>query len=129
MSLRLYPPFPSFAWRNGGDRRAQQMAFRQPVRCDRSAQRVGQAWAAWQEAVFARRLADGENKARGVRRKGAAEPSAPGPAPSRASHTWAIIIKRDVEVNPLACPECGGQRNVIAFIEPWPPERSDGRPT
>ena len=29
-----------------------------------------------------------------------------------------MLIKRVYEVDPLACPECGGQMKVIAFIEP-----------
>ncbi len=80
------------------------------------------------------------NKARGMRRKQAAaaakarresgggEPSsAVQPSPSRASQTWAMLIKRVYEVDPLQCPKCGGEMKVIAFIEPRAPERSDGR--
>ena len=33
-------------------------------------------------------------------------------------HTWAMLIKRVYETDPLACPQCGGQMKVIAFIEP-----------
>ena len=80
------------------------------------------------------------NKARGVRRKrqqaaaeaaatalGAGLPTPPIPALqvspepptcSRASQTWAMLIKRVYEVDPLACPKCGGQMKVIAFLEP-----------
>jgi hypothetical protein len=29
-----------------------------------------------------------------------------------------MLIKRVYEIDPLACPECGGQMKVIAFIEP-----------
>ena len=29
-----------------------------------------------------------------------------------------MLIKRVYEVDPLACPKCGGQMKVIAFIEP-----------
>ena len=36
----------------------------------------------------------------------------------RASQTWAMLIKRVYEVDPLACPKCGGQMKVVAFIEP-----------
>ena len=36
----------------------------------------------------------------------------------RASQTWAMLIKRVYESDPLACPRCGGQMKVIAFIEP-----------
>jgi len=65
------------------------------------------------------------NKARGMRRKAEAavsaaaaqtEPSSP-PA-SRCSRTWAMLIKRVYEVDPLACPHCGGEMKVVAFIEP-----------
>ena len=38
--------------------------------------------------------------------------------PSRASQTWAMLIKRVYEIDPLACPKCGGQMKVVAFIEP-----------
>ena len=53
----------------------------------------------------------------------------PAPARSRSSQTWAMLIKRLYEIDPLACPECGGQMKVVAFIEPRAPERSDGRGT
>ena len=36
----------------------------------------------------------------------------------RASQTWAMLIKRVYEIDPLCCPECGGQMKVVAFIEP-----------
>jgi hypothetical protein len=68
------------------------------------------------------------NKSRGMRRKAAAEaaaeqkPSSPGAAPApalgRCSQTWAMLIKRVYEIDPLACPQCGGRMKVIAFIEP-----------
>ena len=29
-----------------------------------------------------------------------------------------MLIKRVYEIDPLACPRCGGQMKVIAFIEP-----------
>ena len=31
---------------------------------------------------------------------------------------WAMLIKRVYEIDPLACPECGGVMKVVAFIEP-----------
>ena len=78
------------------------------------------------------------NKARGLRRKvtEAAEPptgNLPSPVvgrgargagiggagindrsavPNRASRTWAMLIKRVYEVDPLACPQCGGTMKV-----------------
>ena len=92
--------------------------------------------AAWQEAVFALYLAEFtqhippkgahliryygwySNKARGMRRM-AAEAAATTPLPvrSRCSQTWAMLIKRVYEIDPLACPRCGGEMTVIAFIE------------
>ena len=64
------------------------------------------------------------NKARGVRRKLAAAAAAAQPATAsrpqrnRSSQTWAMLIKRVYEVDPLACPKCGGLMKVVAFIEP-----------
>jgi hypothetical protein len=31
--------------------------------------------------------------------------------------TWAMLIKRVYEVDPLACPCCGGQMKIVSFIE------------
>jgi len=36
---------------------------------------------------------------------------------ARCSQTWAMLTKRVYEIDPLACPHCGGQK-VVAFIEP-----------
>ena len=72
------------------------------------------------------------NKARGMRREAAEAAAAttespaelptgdaaPAPASRRASPTWAMLIKRLYEIDPSACPECGGQMKVVAFIEP-----------
>ena len=65
------------------------------------------------------------NKSRGMRRKpaGSIEESsgtvdAKEPSPSRSSQSWAMLIKRVYEVDPLSCPQCGGQMAVGAFIEP-----------
>jgi hypothetical protein len=72
------------------------------------------------------------NKARGLRRKAAEAAAAAAespagsspaeaaeaPARSRASQTWAMLIKRVYEIDPLACPECGGVMKVVGFIEP-----------
>lgn len=42
-----------------------------------------------------------------------------GSAPARpCNFTWARLIKRVYEVDPLACPECGTTMKVISFIEP-----------
>ena len=38
-----------------------------------------------------------------------------------------MLIKRVYEVDPLCCPECGGEMKVVSFIEPRAPERSNGR--
>jgi hypothetical protein len=65
------------------------------------------------------------NKARGMRKKAAeAAAKASGqavpaqPATSPASQTWAMLIKRVYDLDPLECPKCGGTMKVIAFIEP-----------
>lgn len=62
------------------------------------------------------------NKSRGMRKKAAAavsdEPSIEEPTTSRSSQAWAMLIKRVYEVDPLSCPECGGQMKVVSFIEP-----------
>lgn len=65
------------------------------------------------------------NKARGMRKKAEAASSADSAAqtesaaPSRrCSQTWAMLIKRVYEVDPLSCPQCGGVMKVVAFIEP-----------
>jgi hypothetical protein len=67
------------------------------------------------------------NKSRGMRRKAAEAEAATSPRPlgegqgvraGRCSQTWAMLIKRVYEVDPLACPKCGGVMKVIAFIEP-----------
>ncbi len=59
------------------------------------------------------------NKSRGMRRKvGSVCRTEQKAAPTRCSQTWAMLIKRVYEVDPLACPKCGGPMKVIAFIEP-----------
>jgi len=66
------------------------------------------------------------NKSRGLRKKAAvvasadapAEPPAAQAASQRRSQAWAMLIKRVYEVDPLCCPECGGQMKVVSFIEP-----------
>jgi len=45
-------------------------------------------------------------------------PAAEGASPGRSSQSWAILIKRVYEVDPLSCPECVSQMAVVAFIEP-----------
>ena len=71
------------------------------------------------------------NVSRGKRRKACPEHERPGDAaiavPSRAAReetrdaralrrSWAQLIKRIYEVDPLVCPSCGGEMKVIAFI-------------
>ncbi len=46
----------------------------------------------------------------------AQKPTGSGPRPGSVS-TWAILIKRVYEVDPLECPHCGGQMKIISFIE------------
>ena len=47
-----------------------------------------------------------------------AEDAASVTAATRCSQTWAMLIKRVYEVDPLCCPECGGEMKVVWFIEP-----------
>ena len=62
------------------------------------------------------------NKSRGMRKKtevaASEEPLAEETTTSRSSQAWAMLIKRVYEVDPLSCPECGGQMKVVSFIEP-----------
>ncbi len=65
------------------------------------------------------------NKARGMRKKAevqAIDPYSQNEASRtrapRCSRTWAMLIKRVYEVDPLTCPKCGGVMKVVSFIEP-----------
>jgi len=66
------------------------------------------------------------NKSRGLRKKAVVVASAEAPAElpaaqaasQRSSQAWAMLIQRVYEVDPLCCPECGGQMKVVSFIEP-----------
>ena len=66
------------------------------------------------------------NKGRGMRKEseaGAAHKSSPEidaqrETPGRCNQTWAMLIKRVYEIDPMDCPKCGGQRTVVTFIEP-----------
>jgi hypothetical protein len=64
------------------------------------------------------------NKSLGMQIKAgeATEPSGQGDtctmAPARCSQTWAMLIKRVYEIDPMACPNCGGPMDVVSFIDP-----------
>jgi len=66
------------------------------------------------------------NKARGMRKKAEVAQQAAAVGLSEASsttarrcnQTWARLIKRVYEVDPLACPKCGQSMTVVSFIEP-----------
>ena len=66
------------------------------------------------------------NKGRGMRKEseaGAAHKSSPEidaqrETPGRCNQTWAMLIKRVYEIDPMVCPKCGDQMKVVAFIEP-----------
>ena len=45
------------------------------------------------------------------------EENAAAVAVTRCSQTWAMLIKRVYEVDPLSCPQCGGQMKVVALCE------------
>ena len=76
---------------------------------------AGIHWTAGEQTVGMTEEDDYSNKSRGMRKKAAAEASA---AASRCSQSWAMLIKRVYEVDPLCCPKCGGQMKVVSFIEP-----------
>ena len=38
----------------------------------------------------------------------------PGPSPSRAS--WARLLRRILEVDPLSCPACGSELKIVSVI-------------
>ena len=46
-----------------------------------------------------------------------AEKSASGRPPAGSLSTWAMLIKRVYEVDPLECPKCQGEMRIISFIE------------
>ncbi len=70
------------------------------------------------------------NKSRGMRKKavGAAKSPSQGDArivsPARCSQTWAMLIKRVYENDPMVRTRCGGEMEVIYFID-LTPKRSD----
>ena len=57
-----------------------------------------------------------------MRKKAVGESSpasaAEGESRSGSHQSWAMLIKRVYEVDPLSCPQCGGQMAVVAFIKP-----------
>ena len=65
------------------------------------------------------------NRPRGTRRKASAGARVPVPVavveqavlPLReARRRWAELLRRVYEVDPLACPACGGAMHILAFI-------------
>jgi hypothetical protein len=64
-----------------------------------------------------------------MRKKAAAEQAEQGGTPSdgddasagtsaRSTKTWAMLIKRVYELDPMVCPRCGSEMAVVAFIDP-----------
>ena len=82
--------------------------------------KVGRGWYSNKARGMRRRAAEDAVAAAAVEPVAASSSGDAGPAPvrSRSSQTWAMLIKRLYEFDPLACPECGGQMKVVAFIEP-----------
>ena len=60
------------------------------------------------------------NKSRGMRKKAAAEQAndASAGTSARCSKTWAMLIKRVYEFDPMVCPRCSSEMAVVAFIDP-----------
>ncbi|MBC8390483.1 MAG: transposase, partial [Actinobacteria bacterium] len=40
-------------------------------------------------------------------------------SPGRPNRSWARLIQKIYEVDPLLCPKCGGEMRIIAFIEDY----------
>jgi len=64
------------------------------------------------------------NKSRGLRTQGhpqavpaVAQNSASAPSAKQVRKRWAALIKQVYEIDPLSCPNCGGEMKVISFIE------------
>ncbi len=38
--------------------------------------------------------------------------------PARCSQTWAMLIKRVYEIDPMVCSQCGGEMKIISFLDP-----------
>jgi len=63
------------------------------------------------------------NKSQGMRKKAEASDESSSEAVSSvaaatgSSQTSAMLIKRVYEVDPLCCPECGGEMKIVWFIE------------
>lgn len=59
------------------------------------------------------------NKQRGVRSKKAEAGEMPQSSiiKKKCSPGWAALIKMIYDVDPLQCPDCGGEMKVVAFIE------------
>ena len=83
---------------------------------------AGIHWTAGEQTVGMTEEDDYSNKSRGMRKKAEAatseEPANEEATTSRSSQAWAMLIKRVYEVDPLSCPQCGGQMKVVSFIEP-----------
>jgi hypothetical protein len=39
-------------------------------------------------------------------------------APTGCTKTWAMLIKRVYELDPLSCPRCGPEMKLVAFLDP-----------
>jgi len=66
------------------------------------------------------------NKSRGMRKKAEVEAAGESTsgcdtnreAPGRSRQTWAMLIKRVYEIDPMVCAKCGSKMAVVSFIEP-----------
>ena len=64
------------------------------------------------------------NKNRGMRKKTAKAAKQPSQGnacvlpPTPCSQTWAMLIKKVYEIDPMACPRCGGEMKVVSFLNP-----------
>ena len=77
-------------------------------------------YGAYSSVVRARQRRAREAATAGVTSPHAAQTARAAPAPDpdmrTLRHRWAELIRRIYEVDPLACPRCGGPMRIIAFI-------------
>ena len=81
---------------------------------------VIRSYGAYSSVVRARQRRAREAATAGVTSPHAAQTARAAPAPDpdmrTLRHRWAELIRRIYEVDPLACPRCGGPMRIIAFI-------------
>ncbi len=78
--------------------------------------KVGRGWYSHRQRGIRDKLRQAGQTQRPTIDRAALDAQKPGPRPGSVS-TWAMLIKRVYEVDPLACPCCGAEMKIISFIE------------